>query len=450
MAALSSPKAGAPPPGPAPKTRLPAYLLVPAITVGFAGVTLFTLAAPTTLVAARVWGGPTGPGTQAVRVECVRRAVGVDDHVPLDGLEVTLAGETTRVDCDDEGSAEVTARVRGPTVPVRVVRLGKVLAEGEARVSRKAWADEAVVFPARFRGGGRLAVQASVSGGALLINRWSRVLLGLPAELSAPGALRITANGADLEPAERAPGGLRVRVRPTFVTATLSLERAGPSGQVAPGADGWEARLPVLSGALVLDDLSEPAGAVSATVRSFSERPRAYVRAEDQRGRVAAAIVRLAPDGRGGSFAPVTLALPDLAPPAWLVVSPDPPGAGSSALSFPLGSQGAAVDGRLTPDRLWVDGLAPLYAEDQRRARRMGYSIGALVAAGALLEALLLLERGRASRRELRAHLALFSDEPGMAGVEEAHGGVRLATAVAAVLFGFAVIGVVLMGRIRF
>ena len=65
--------------------------MVPAITLGLAGTALLTAAAPRTLAAVRVWGGPTRvKGRASVRLECVRRAVGIDDHIALDGLSVRL------------------------------------------------------------------------------------------------------------------------------------------------------------------------------------------------------------------------------------------------------------------------------------------------------------------------------------------------------------------------
>jgi hypothetical protein len=454
-----------------------AYLVVPAVTILAAGFAMVTLATPRVLVAVRVWGGPTAAGTQSVRLQCVRRAIGIDDSVAVDGLEVDIAGQRSSARCGEDGQAEVTVTLPSEgRARVRVVRAGVVLAEGDARVTRSEWLRDAVEFPTQVAGGGTLAVRASVEGGVVVMGRPTRIRLRVAEELRAPGALRVSCGGCEVSEPRPAEGGLDVVVTPTFVTASLSLEQARAEGAAARGA--WEARLPVASGALSVDSLRNHSARIAGVVRAPQVRSRAYVRVQDGLGRRAAAALALSPDGRGGSFAPFELPLGALDEPAWLVVSPEPSLGSPSALSWPLPPPSASAhrgagpdqppaDGRVVPDKLWLDGLEPMYARERARVDGMLGSVGAVIAMGALLESLLLYERSRASRRRLAQHLARYAADEGPAGpggaggdssgnhdalsaelLEERGAGFRIALAIVAVLFGFAVVAVVLMGRI--
>lgn len=428
-----------------PSPRAPvAYLIVPAITLLVAVTLLLAVATPRTLIAVRVWGGPTARGPQSLRVQCVRRAVGVEDGVPLDGLEVEVDGAVAQASCGADGQGEVAvAPGREGSLPVRVRRGPETLAQGEARVTGAEWAEGALVFPAAVRGGGGLPLRAQVAGGTLLLERWSEVILLAPDELRAPGALKISGPGLEIEPPRPHPLGLRLRLRPIFFNASLIVEPARPE----PGQTPWEARLPVAMSGVAAEQLALADGKLRGHLRTPTSQAAAYVRVQDQRGRLAAARVPLRPDGRGGAHAPFELALPPVTGPAWLVTSTGPQPSDAS-LPWPLTPDADPPDGRVVPDRLWVDGVEPaMRKEAQRLSGRLG-AVGAVVLAGALLEALLLYERARAARLEFQRRMAEAGEGDRTAGLEERGGSLRVAMALALVLFGFAVVGALLVGRI--
>ena len=72
-----------------------------------------------------------------------------------------------------------------------------------------------------------------------------------------------------------------------------------------------------------------------------------------------------------------------------------------------------------------------------------------VVLLGALAEALLLYERASSARRAFQRHLAALGEESQEQQLSETHGGLRLAVAAAVVLFGFAVVGALLVAQIE-
>ena len=96
------------------QARVAAYLVVPAITLAVAVALLLAFATPRTLIAVRLWGGPTEAGSQAVRLQCVRRAVGVEDGVPLGDLVLHVGSLDLPCSCDERGYGEVRIEHQGP------------------------------------------------------------------------------------------------------------------------------------------------------------------------------------------------------------------------------------------------------------------------------------------------------------------------------------------------
>lgn len=420
--------------------KLAAYLVVPAVTVGLAGAVLATIAAPRTLFAVRVWGGPTDArGVVSVRVECVRRAVGIDDDVPMEGLAVAVGGETRQARCGADGTAEVSVPVGASSARVRVTRGGETLADGVALVGRETWLRRAHLADARLAAAGKLPIRGRTTGGALVLSTFSRVWLDVPEELRRPGALKITATGADVGELTLGPP-TSVLVRPTFVTATLEIAKADDPTQT------WEARLPIAPAAVRVEELRVTDDRVEGTVRTFTKRARAYVRVADAVGRRAATTLELTPDGQSGAFGKLSVPVPSLVRPAWLVVATEPEAGAASALSFPLPPDDAG-DGRVVPDALWVDGMAPIAAREALRGGRLGQAVALLVLAGGVLEVLLLMARGRESKQRLAEHMAAVLPEEAEGAIERKGAGLTAAIAIVSVLFGFVVIGTVLVWR---
>lgn len=417
--------------------RVALYLIVPAITIGASAIALGTVAAPRTLVAVRVWGGPSEVAGK-VRLECVRRSVGVDDHVALAGMTLEIDGASTPVSCDAEGHAEAPiARGKGPR-RVRVRAGGKTLAEGDVAIGEDAWQAKAVVTPARLRSGGRLAITGYVDGGAIVMGQRGRVVLRTPDELRAASLLRITATGADVKASGAIAGGLFVDLVPTFPNASLELGRVVDP----PSFGGWEAPIPIAAAAIGIDELRREGDALVGTLRSSTVRPRAYVVLQDLGARVDARSFALRPDGRGGSFAELTLDASGSTMPGWVIVGTDPSVAGGA--SWPIADGELTHDGRRVPDARWLDGLTPAHAIERARTGRLTRLVGLLVVLGAALESLLLLDRARRSRRELAEHVARVS-EGDAPTLERAGPTLTIVIALAAVLFGFATIGVVFL-----
>lgn len=419
--------------------RPAAYLVVPAVTLVVAVALLLAVASPRTMIAARIWGGPTTEGPQSVRLQCVRRAVGVEDGVPLQNLTVEVDGVRSPTSCDEAGYGEVSLALgRTGGFAVRVLRGNEVLAEGEARIPEATWLSGAVAFPAAVSASGSIPVRVSLVGGSLLLERWGEVVLALPEELRTPGKLALSGSGLELGPVLPHPQGLRVRLRPTFFTAILD----GSGGEGA----SFQVRLPVRMSGVAAEELTRTGDSLQGHLRTATPVRTAYLQVQDQRGRLAAASIPLLPDGRGGAHAPFSLPLPPLRGEAWLLTStwPQP----SEEGSIPWSLTPDALDGRVVPDRLWVDGMAPAVRREAFRMRRHLGAVGAVVLLGALVEVLLLYERAKASRLAFQRHLASLGEGEQEAHLTETHGGGKVALAVAVVLFAFAVVGALLVAQI--
>lgn len=419
--------------------RVALYLAVPAVTIGVAAVALGTVAAPRVLISVRVWGGPSH-AAGSVRLECVRRAVGIDDHVPLAGLDVDVDGLHQTASCDANGHAEIGIARATSAAPrsIRITAKGRTLAEGRVSVSEDAWAGRAEMSVARLRNGGKLPILALVPGGTLPLGQVGVVHLRTPDSLREPESLRIAANGATVGPVRAESGGLAVTVTPRFPSASLEVERAADP----PGTGGWSADLPVEPAAPFVDDLKVEGGTIRGTVRSPTIRESVFAAVQELGARVVAVRVPMRPDGRGGSLGDLSIAASPTAP-AWLVLGTDETLSGGVA--WPLLSSSIAMDGRRVPDARWLDGITPMHTVERARTTGTSRRVGLLVAAGALLEALLLVREARLSRLRLAAHVAANVDDESAPTLEGGSPMVTIAVALAAILFGFAMIGVVLM-----
>lgn len=423
--------------------RLPAaYLLVPALTIATAAALLVAVASPRPLRAARLLGGPSDEGAQVLRLQCVRRLLGVDDAFALDAITVEVDGIAHPAACDASGHGEVPIDGRPGPRSLRVSRGAEVLAEGTAHVNLATWLAGATVTPTTLRTSGSLAIQARTLA-PLVIGQPADVVLELPDDLRKPGALRLTPTGADLVATRESAQGLLVSLRPTFFTASLEAEEVHPSPGSAPRR--WQVSLPVESSGIAVESLAVDGAEVRGRLRSLTQRVSAFVRVEDQRGRRAAATVPLTHDGRGGASGAFTLPLPRLDGPAWLVTSAGPDG---PALPWPLDPVAhERRERRTVVDAQWLDGLAPMRERELKRLNERLGAVGAVVLCGGLLEALLLVRHARASRRALARHLAEAGGDELTDTPLDDTGLWRPLVAIVVVLFGFAIIGSLLLLR---
>ncbi|MCU0680979.1 MAG: hypothetical protein MUF34_01725 [Polyangiaceae bacterium] len=396
---------------------------MPTLTLVAATSALLVGASPRSLVAVRVFGGPSeGPGPHALRLACVRRLVGVEDPIALEGLRVELEGQSAPASCDDAGHADLTlpsglVLPRRPRVVVR--QNGLVLAQGQPSIGASAWRGAFTMRPARAPVAATPArpFELLIPGGLLAVGQRANLRLWLrdaPSDAAPPQAQGLGAEAGALVPlapfaasapstpfaasAPSAPSasfgagrGWAFEVRPTFVQASLSFA-PGPGDEARWQA---EASLPVVAGAPVIESLASEGGRLRARLRSPSGRGDAYVRVVDLEGRRYGARVTLtsrSDDGwpEGELSAPA----PPAGAPAWLVVSASVDGGPGVSLPLPPGDE--PRDGAWVPDLLWADGLAEALSDEQARGRKVRWVVAALVASGALLEAWLLLNLQRA------------------------------------------------------
>lgn len=411
----------------------PPVLLVPAITIGVAAVAVVVLATPREILAVKLLGGPTeGTGEQSVRVVCERHAIGVEDRVPLDALDVTIGSRSTQVACNEQGEAEVPYESRADAdggLDVRVERRGVVLARGHALVTLPMWLAGETMIPAQLARGAEnhLRVRARVTGGILPMHEPSFVRLEVERDGVAIGCeekLVAAATGADTRPITCADGRFEVAITPTFPNASLHVALASD-----PEHASWDERLPVVV----------PVGRVARRERDawffdFAV-PAIHLAAIDESGRRRATwLARGAPARIDAWGTPGDR--------SWLQLAGDPDDL-ASITSYP---QRDGDDGRVVRDVLWIDGLPPLLAADRERTRRGGLAVAALVLIGALLEAILLLERSREAQAALRRVMAEAEGAP----LEKPETRSNVLVAVAALLFGFAILGVIfVVGSLR-
>lgn len=411
-----------------------AVLVVPAITFAAATVALLGLSRPRTLLAARLYGGPTGEAG-SVRLSCVRRAVGVEDAVPLADLEVQLGPHVLSTRCDADGTTELPLpRGESGPIAIRVTHGKDVLARGRVEVTTSSWQAGARVRPARVRGGGPLDGHAEVPGGAMPTEQPSEIRLQLR---GGAGPATLEANGADLGPARLAPGSredaetlsLLVPVTPRFTQVTLTARRAS-----SPSA--WEGRLPVVAGQPAVESIEPRGTELHVRIVAPGRRAQAYVRFDTERGRRQARRVPLLGDDRATRG---ETTLTDTGErPAWIVVGDTPELPPEESTGTPLPGN-ATLDGRVVADAPWVDGMPAVRAADEHRSRTVVRLVMALVASGALLEVFLVLDAARASRDKLVAHLATLGDDAPVAA-EQPRPWLPLVLGLSAVAFAFALV----------
>ncbi|MCC6647019.1 MAG: hypothetical protein IT374_15780 [Polyangiaceae bacterium] len=411
-----------------------AVLIVPAVTFAAATLALLGLARPRTLLAARLSGGPT---TEAgsVRLSCVRRAVGVEDAVPLSDLDVQLGPHVSSTRCDADGHAELPLpRGEAGPIAVRVAHGGEVLASGRVVVTLDDWLRGAVTRRARVRGGGRLDGHAEIPGGALATEQTTEVRLVLR---GGSGAATLEANGADLGVARLVDGttegaptlSLAVPVTPRFHQVTLTARRADPD-------ETWQGRLPVVAGQPMMTAIEPRGSELRVSIAAPGRRTHAYVRFDAERGRRQARRIALAGDERA-THGEATLTDTGERP-AWIVVgdSPDLPPDESTGAPLP---GNPTLDGRVVQDVPWLDGMPAVRAADERRTTTVVRLVIALVASGGLLEVFLVLDASRAARDRLAAHLASVGDDA-PARPEQARPWLPLVLGLLAISFAFALV----------
>ena len=409
-----------PPPGAgeAPGLARVATLGIPAFSVAVATLVFFGPGARRAVLGARVLGQPAeGSRVLALRVETVRSLLQVVDAAAVPDLVVHAAAAGRdlppfRGASGPDGVAEVRfeagAPIAGP-IAVRIEAAGggrrpRLLAEGLLQAGPPA---PLRVEAAAIHGAaqGDLAIRVDASRGQIAAPFPELLRIAVTSD-DAPSGLRaeIELSGAGMEIAPqklttdaRGRASFQVKALGHHVDLTVAARAGARAGR-------WEGTLPVVPGAIWLDP-SSAAGALS--LLSPAPRDRAYVSLWTEGGRVAGAIVPLAPDGAGFFRGAVPFATPDGARLSAITVAGDPRERGSGTVAWPLRPSEGAVAPPALPSLL--DGVPAAVARDERRARVARWIGLTLIGAAALAEVVLLLLLGRASQRRLDAHIAAAS-----------------------------------------
>ncbi len=450
--------------------RIATYV-IPAVAVVATAIVLLGPGAARPVFGARVRGSPAeGASVLAVRLEGVRRIFAIDDAAALDGLVVEATGPagTARWEgaTGTDGIAEAALVAPGGAwrgrIALRAQRNGLVLADGAFDLpERRAEPPRRAMIAGTTTGDLRVEVEAV--RGAFAAPFWDalRITVGgapHPAASAAGVVLELGAVGADLGESRAvtgSDGSATVSVRPQHHQVELSVAARDVVGRTGR----WEGGLPVVPGAIWLDpgrsaagqSTKESAEAAPTKLRlvSPSPRDRAYVSIFDARGRIAGAVVTLAPDVAGFHSGEAELSLPARSALAALVAG-DPFEQGAGTTAWPLRpTEGIWPAPKL---ELLLDGLPGAEAREKQRAwhaRRLGIGI---IALGALIEAVLLVALGRRAQRRLEAHLASASaggtsdalsesDRAAVLGAaRERRPLAKLAVALALVALGFALV----------
>lgn len=410
------------------------------ITIVTAISLLLAFATPRTLLAVRLWGGPTIEGPQSLRIQCVRRAVGVEDGVSIENLSLKINDVKIDSFCDPRGYGEVRISPNySGRFSLHVSQGENVFAEGEVQVTEAEWRAGAILLPAKVASSGTLPISAYIVGGSLLLERTGEIVLALPEELRARGQIDLSTDGLTLLSVSPHPMGLSLQVRPTFFTAMLLIK--GREG----GA--WEAKLPVRMSGLAADGISIEKDVLRTNLRTPTAARFAYLQLQDERGRLAATSIPLVPDGHGGAYAPLEITLPPRHGASWLLTSTWPQPSEDGTIPWPLDPAGS-MDGRIVPDRLWVDGVKPAVQRESARLQRRLWLIGWVVLLGAITEALLLYERAHEAKLTFQRHLIALGEEAQEAQLSDSRSGLRVLLAISIILFGFAILGAILMAQI--
>jgi hypothetical protein len=243
-----------------------------------------------------------------------------------------------------------------------------------------------------------------------------------------------------------------LRVLPEAHVAGLRLRAKGEDDKTGE----WYGALPVAPGALWVDvPTHAPPGPLTMTITAANARTRAYVEVEDEAGRLFAASPALVADA-ANPFPHATITTTALQPGLhWIVVSGEPDGAthmvgATRALPVVVGGSAGSCDDALagrTPTALprftALDGFESARGPaGERRARGRRIALVA-VAAGAVLELLLLAKTLRKSRLEMASVDAAMDKKPGSARALDILVGVLLAA------LGFAFLGALLEWQTR-
>lgn len=393
--------------------------LTPALSV-LAAVLITLFGRDLRTAAARVYGGPAGPDdVLAWRVSVVERHRGFYEPARHRALHVTVErqGASTSLPgrSDDQGNWEARIQVPAGTateVNVFIQDATRVLAKGTVPLVPPSWATSFQTLPVVVAGHGRgdIELKASLARGMAAAAFPAELLIDARThnEPAAFALVRASGEGAELPSAPLhtdSQGRARLPLTPTHHAPRVELHASLPSG-----AAGWlEAPVPVVAGAMWIDPEAASQGVLSV-VSPVANRV-AYVTVFSSRARLFGASVPLDRDPAGNWHGSVALpVLPD--EPLWALASPDEPGQGheESLVAWPLLHHPEPAPAARIKTPLLLDGMPEALSVVRRNALMKRMWVMVALAAGALIEAALLLWRAARAGRELEELLASQAD----------------------------------------
>lgn len=396
---------------------------VPSIAVLSAAATMLIGASPRVL-GARIHGGPpAADGTLALRFSVLEYDQSI--FVPQSHLNLALQikrgpGSVVIGQTDSDGAWETRIPLGSslaPTLSLELLANGieRVIPHAEIPISPPSFALSQHLISPELPGSNSGDFKFSVKlARATMAAPFDETLIvratqssGLPAsnaKVNIDGEVLFSGNQDDLHLDN--DGAVRLVMRPINHAARLEILARIPGNPELEGS--WKTVLPVQPGAMWLD----PKALLQQKISVFSpvRHRAAYLTIFNQNCRFFSTRLELLPDQEGGSQGsmPLPPAIPD---PAWLLVSPDPPGQGQEkdTVAWPLSTKEVASASSLqTP--LLFDGMPAALARSRSRsilARRVSTLVLALAA---FLESGLLLVRARRAKRELDEVLSSDAD----------------------------------------
>lgn len=434
-----------------------ASLAVPVLTFLVVAFAVLVAGVPRPVLGARVYGGPTeGLARLSLRIVTIERNGEHERSVwngpltirltpiaqPSSVLEVRALRATL-------GVADVIATLPQPLHGPVALEIrdagGARLASGQIELGREQWLKRA-----RRRGGwvrgrasGDLVVSVAPARGAFVIGSidslWIRVQRsGQPA---AGIALAVSADGAriDATPARYTDkdGRAQLDLEPTEMNPTVRVQASGE----APEGALIETALALVPGAF--HALPTPSGVLIETAVSRDE---AFYSVISESARLEGGVLKLQPDGHGGSFGLLKMAA--RATTSWIVVSSDVDQSGSSAVGWPLDAATEPSQTLDVPDALLLDGLPAAFTREAERRSRVRWLSAAFIALAFVLSVVLLVKRVRDADRDIVQHLRGGLDPDTVARVAPRRL-LSVLLALCSIGLAFLVVALVLLSRAR-
>lgn len=398
---------------------LKAISIIPAVAVLAVLASSYAAGAPD-VIAARIHGGPPGPDhTLSWRVVVVLRDRGFYEPVPNLPLSLEAGKEKITGITDQEGAWE-SRLPWGPTehrpaqqIPVTIRRLdsGATLLSHPVAIRPSAWHESMKRVPPQVTGrrSGQLHIDLFLLRAAAATSFPEQALLRVSHDHAPVSEAKLSLSGDGLsfdpDPPQRTDreGRARLRILPSFPAPSLEIHATAPGGETGT----FECALPTRTGALWIDPDKLANGTVF--VASPVRHRQAYLTFFTQQARLLGLRMPLEDDGVGGATG--SMLLPPMPhEPAWVLVSPDPPGAGGEqdVIAWPIitSTDPPPTEAAHVSTPLLADGMPQALAASKDRSHAGRLRAMLILAAAALIESSLIWLRARQAKRNLEMLIA--------------------------------------------